>query len=123
DKQSISSPFPKNTFASELLRPSSISTRLDSRSSQRRCDRCGRLFGRPYRNDLEVHQVSPVLSPLLQQDLVVSFHHLETSTELEIDPACDVPDAIWRHPASIPEAAVHLRHFPWPETLYHHEYR
>src|SRR5258706_14117517 len=60
---------------------------ISSLRSELRYARLGSLFGGAHLNNLEIHQVTPVIRPLLQHAHVRGFHDLKATAKLEVDPA------------------------------------
>jgi hypothetical protein len=73
------------------------------------------------REDLEVDDIAPARDPLLERLDVVAFHELKAATEVGLDPAVDVAQALGKHPALAPHSPVDgLRPLP-RELLDNHE--
>ena len=60
------------------------------------------------RNELERHTATaPVQRPLLQQSRVIALHQLKATTEVRLDPAVDVPQALGQPPPGVAHASIH----------------
>ena len=63
----------------------------------------------------------PSDDPLLKHPRVITFHELEATIEVYLDPAGDVLQAVRHHPPMVSEAAVHGLSISVLEFLDHHE--
>ena len=70
--------------------------------------------------DFELDEIAPLVHPLSQESGIVRLHDLVTASELGIDPACYVREAIWSKPATLAKSLVDRLGIAVAKALNHH---
>src|SRR5215203_5196120 len=74
------------------------------------------------RHDFKANScASPVQNPLLKQPKVVTLHQLETTAEVRLDPAIDVPEAFGYRSAAVSHTLIDRHHVVIAKSFDDHE--
>src|SRR5438045_521549 len=71
-------------------------------------------------DDLDSHQVLPILHPPIEEQPILRFHQLEAAVAILLQPAIDIHQTVRQHPALLLKTFVDLRFCSGSEMLDHH---
>jgi hypothetical protein len=88
---------------------------------QARGDYAGGLLRGNDGMDFEIDNVAPVLDPLIDQFAISCLHYLEAALEFLVDPARNILQAVWSHPAILTKSSIDRHRVTVSKVLNDHE--